>query len=287
MPRDLVIWTGPVAEFQVPDATIEGAERHFVGCRGDLGDHPHCPTIGQQLKGSPSSLYNRFKVPEEEVGDLILGAFSAGGSILKNLWVNPDYRAATTAAYLSDAIWTAAWADPSSRVPPPDEGFVAYAVDVANGPGDKLLIATTSPHPNREFATGHENLDSVKAEIERRTGRKFMRRSSMPGGIEPPASAEVWQLGNVIFAKYPEEPLGHGHTKIAGDVFGGIIQPWLAKGKGPIDSPGGLPPIPSPPGTTIPPVPPMDWSPVARQAAIVTASMIAGFSLTQLWRNRR
>lgn len=260
MTTDLVFWSGPVADFQVPDATIDGAERFFIGCRGDKGPHPYCPDYGWQLRSSFDNLIKLSPLQSrEELGDLFLGAFSAGGSIIKNITQDPEYRDAITAIYLSDAVWTAAWADAGQRIPPADLGFVEYAVDVANGPGDKLFIATFSPNPNREFATGHENLESLKAEIEKRTGRQFVLRSSMPGGIEPPLSQEVWQLGNVVFAKYPSEPLGHGHTKIAGKIFRQIIQPWVDKGKGPIDAPGAIEPPPilpliPPPGTGAPPV---------------------------------
>ncbi len=244
--RDLVVWTGPVANFQVKGATVPGAKELFIQCRGDKGPHLHCPTIGAGIAGSPSALLAKAGMTEAGLADLFFGAFSAGGSIIKRLMANPEYRRVTTSVHLADAIWTASWADKPNRVPPADEGFVAFAADVAEGPGDKLLVATVSPNQNFQWATGIENLRALKKAIEERTGRRFGVR---PGffGISP-GPAVVYQMGNVLLAEFPSKPLGHAHTQIAGQVWNKIIVPWVKKGKGELDAKGGLVPPPVTPG---------------------------------------
>jgi hypothetical protein len=246
---DLVVWTGPVANFQVPGATVPGAKELFIGCFGDRP--PHCPTIGNQIAGSPSALLAKAGVAE--LDDLFFGAFSAGGSIIKRMMLNADYRARTTSVHLADATYTGGWVDKANRVPPAIEGFVQYAVDVAEGPGDKLFIATASPNPNFQWATGIENLQSMRHEIEKRTGRTFELVSGLGIAKEP---EHTYKLGNVLFGEYSGAAnIGHGHTQLAGDIWQNIINPWLAKGKGPVEQPGGmLPPGPGP-GPVEPPGP--------------------------------
>ena len=239
---DLVVWTGPVASFKVPGATIPGAKELFIGCCGDLTPPckpPTCPTIGGQIMGSPDALLAKAKVSRANLGDLFLAGFSAGGSILKRVLTNPDYRALTTAVHGADATYTAAWVDKANRIPPYMEGYVQYGVDVAEGTGDKLLVLTASPVPNKTWATGVENLGAIRREIEKRTGKKFVERTDF-FSIEP-GPEHIYQLGNVLLAEYPMKPLGHAHTTIAPQVWEKIVQPWVAKGKGLIDQPGGLP----------------------------------------------
>lgn len=253
--ENLVVWTGPVAEFQVPGATLPGARTVFIGCCGDLTppcQPPTCPDIGNAVMGSPSALFGRVGVPEQNVGELFLAGFSAGGSILKRVLENQSYRVRVTAVHAADATYTSTWIDAAQRIPPHVEGYVLYGVDVAQGPGDKLFVATASPAPNKNWATGVENLGAIRREIERRTGRGFVERSNFFGITPEPE--RVYQLGNVILAEYPMRPLGHGHTTIAGQVWQKIIQPWLAKGKGPVAESGGLPG--QPPVTLPPPGPP-------------------------------
>lgn len=244
----LVVWTGPVAEFQIPEATLRGADRKFINCTGDGAKtgRPDCPNIGEQLMTAPDLLFTRLKVDEAQVGEVYWGAFSAGGSLVKRCLLDEDYRKRTAAVHLADATYTSAWVDSGSRMPPAIEGFTQFAVDVARGRGEKLFIATASPVPNGQWASGIENLRSIQAEVEKRTGQAFSRRSNFFGITPEPE--EVWQLGNVIFAYYPPAPLGHGHTKIAGKVWQGPIQRWVDKGKGPIDSPQGLPVVGPGPG---------------------------------------
>lgn len=249
---ELVLWTGPVSKSQVDGATVEGAKELYLGCRGDQGSWAWCPGLGQALRPAPSLLAARAGAPSLEA--IYMGAFSAGGSLLKRLLEEEPYRELTAAVHLADATYTSQWVDASSRIPPAIEGFVRYGVDVAQGPGDKLFIATASPTPNKNWASGVENLLAIEKEIERRTGLKFVERDDL-FGIGPTAE-RVSQLGNVVFGYYPGSPLGHaGHTKLAGPLWEQVIQPWVSRGRGPIDGSGPAPPPPAPP---LPPAPPSD-----------------------------
>lgn len=246
--NDIVFWSGPVAPFQVPGATVPGATDVFWGCYGDRD--PFCPGIGETLRHQPEVLLDR--AGQDAFGDLFLGAFSAGGSVVKRMLEEPEWRDRVTAVHLADATWTS-----GVKPAPPIEGLVRYAVDVATGPGDKLFIATASPIPNKQWATGHENLDAIRAAVEQRTGRAFEQRAlpaALASALAPGSEAAVvHQLGNVLFVKMPLEPYGHGHTGFAPEVWQTVIQPWVAKGKGPMDAPGGIePPVVEPP--EIPPV---------------------------------
>lgn len=205
--------------------------------------------------GSPGSLLSRAKVRFEDLGDLFFGAFSAGGSIVKRLMSNKEYRDITTAVMLSDATYVGRqWVDKKNEVSASIPGFVTYGAEVANGPGDQLFVATASPILNYEGPSGVHVLRAIRRDIEKATGRKFTKLDHF-FGIDPAPDA-AYQLGNVILAEYPLKPLGHGHFSVAPQTWGKILQPWLDKGKGPLASPGGLePPVP-------PPVPPTDSPPV-------------------------
>lgn len=244
---DLVVWSGPVANFQIPDATLSGAVELFLGCRGDKGDWAYCPQIGAELEASPSLLLARAKVPRRELGNLVLAAFSAGGSVLRRLLPHEAYRQLATVVYLADAMFTADWANAARREPPPIEPFVLFALDVLLD-DSKLMIATASPSQNGKWATGVENLDALRREIERRSGRT-MERVDTFGGIEP-GPERVYKLGNVWLAAFPMKPLGHNHPEIADQVFAKMIGPFLRGGAGtptrePVRTPARTPALPS------------------------------------------
>lgn len=281
---DLVVWQGPVYEGQVPGATLRGAARAFIPCVGDgiATGRPHCPSFGDQIRGGgiPTLLdKSHAKLSEAELGDLYLAGFSAGGSTIKRLLEEAAFRKRTSGVYLADATYTSQWVDKAARQPPAIAGFVSYAVDVIQGPGDKLFIASASPIPNGQWATGHENLRAMMAEIEKRTGQHFVERSDF-FGIDP-APEKVYQLGNVIFALYPMTPVGHGHTSLATQVFERAFQPWVDKGKGPVDSPA---PLPSAPPTTPPTAPAPGDDGFATKAAAIGAGVLGGFGLAWLLR---
>jgi hypothetical protein len=283
MKQDLVLWAGPVANYQVPGATVPGAKELFLQCVGKrMPSHGPsvklCPTIGNSLQGSVGSLLAKAGIAEGDLGDLFFGAFSAGGSVVKRALSNKAYRDATTAVMLSDATYVGGWVDKKKGLAPPIVGFVSYALDIINGPGDKLFVATASPSPNYDNPNGVQVLQAIRRDIEAKTGKKFTRLDDF-FGVEPgPESA--YQLGNVILAEYPMKPLGHGHTSIAPQTWQKILQPWLKKGKGPLQAPGGLP--------VVPPVPPsaIDKEPESADWGWLAVGGAVGLAVS-LWLARR
>jgi hypothetical protein len=174
----------------------------------------------------------------EDIDKLAIGAFSAGGSLVKRVLMHPEDRKHVTAVHLADATYTSAWENAATRRPPPIEGFVRYALDAIDGP--HLLVATASPIWNKSWASGVENLQRLREEVETRSGKQFQKLDNFYD-IDPQPDA-AYQLGNVVLAEYPYNPLGHGHTKIAGQVWDKIVNPWLMS-----DLPGPWPDKPPPP----------------------------------------
>lgn len=243
MSRDVVMWTGPVAFFQVPGSTLPDAYEISEGCFGDRD--PRCMHRAAPL----TTILARHNVPLEDVRDVVIGAFSAGGSTVKRMMLDRDSRERTAAVHLADATYTAMWENASERRPVVDEGFVQYALDAIEGP--HLLVATASPIPNKTWASGVENLQRIRQEVEQRSGKQFVELDHF-FGIEP-GPAHAYQLGNVILAEYPLQPLGHGHTHIADQVWDKIIRPWLASTRQPPTGPA--PPIDPEPNHPEPPPP--------------------------------
>jgi hypothetical protein len=231
--EDLTFWAGPVWEGDVPDAFVPGSKVLFIGCLGDRP--PWCPDYGEGMKGSIDSLAGEAGIPRDQLGEIYMGAFSAGGSLLKRLLTNPEYRAATTSVILADATYTSTWDDETSRMPPVMYGFIDYCLDVLSSGGEKLFLATASINPNKTWATGIENIQRLRQEIERLTGRSFERLDHL-FGVTTPADkvpGAVWKLGNVIFAEMSgDSDFGHGHTQISGEIWQQILIPWLEQGKG-------------------------------------------------------
>lgn len=260
---DVVVWTGPVNFQQVgPGATLAGAREINIGCFGDR--QPHCPTIaGTYLDADGRRLPRMLAahgLTESELGDLVIGAFSAGGSLVKRLLLDARDRAAIDAVHLADASYTSSWENQAKRQPPPIDGYVLYALDAIDG--QHLFVATASPIPNKTWASGVENLQRLRAEVEKVSGRTFEKLRGFYG-IDPAPDA-AYKLGNVILAEYPLQPIGHGHNVIASQVWDKIIKPWLAqRGQAPAPSPGGDGPAPPVPAGTV--------------AAGLTASSVALF----------
>ena len=251
---DLVIWTGPVNLMQVPGATVPGAIERALPCTGDGSSPPKCSDMAEALRyaGQGSMLRGmagRAGTSLEEVDDVFVGAFSAGGTVVKRMVANRDDRRRITAVMLSDATYSGAWADIKIRRPVVQPEWVDFGCEVAQGTG-KLWVATASPSPNYTWATGVECLREIRRQIEERLGQRFERLDHFYGVYPPPEYA--YKLGNVIFAEYPMKPLGHGHTKIADQVWQKVLWPWLERrgGVGPV------PPPPEPPGPPQPPVEP-------------------------------
>ena len=153
------------------------------------------------------------------------------------------------------------------------EPFIDYAIEAIDGP--RMLVATASPVPNVSVATpgavwasGVENLRELRRQIELRTGRSFSQLDHFFGITPAPAAA--YQLGNVILAEYPLEPLGHKHTQIAGQVWQSIIQPWL---DGQLPGPG-----PSPSPQPQPKLPGVDFAPLA----VLAIGTVIGYGIVRL-----
>lgn len=226
MKRDLVLWTGPVAPFQVPEATLypdpdEPMVKH-IGCLGDR--EPNCVHIADSLLDADGRriprLFARMGVDPAEVRDFVIGAFSAGGALVKRLLYDPRDRAMVRAVMLSDATYTG-WDKQGNARPIP--GFSDLGVDIANG-SPQMLVATSSTSPNFSYPNGVQGLMATMADIEARAGKRF-ERGPWLDHIDPPPTA-AYKRGDVIFGDY-QMILGHNHPRIAGQLWQSILWPWL------------------------------------------------------------
>lgn len=214
-PNTVVAWFGPVNLAQVgPDAVIPGLKAVNLTCTGD--GNPSCGAIADGFEdGSGRRLPNLLLSKGIDPGaDMIIGAFSAGGSVAKRLALNADDREQIKAMMLADATYTTGGVD---------EGFVQYALDVLQRT-DKMMVATASSAPNKDYPTGIETMAIIRAEVERRAGRAF-QAATLPD--VSPAPARVWRLGNVIFAEFPNVPHAQHATLLAGQVWQSVLVPWL------------------------------------------------------------
>jgi hypothetical protein len=158
---------------------------------------------------------------EPTVDELYIGAYSAGGSVAKRLAESEQDRRKIRVMHLADATYTSQWESEAVRRPPAIEGFVKYALDAIDGP--HLLVATASPVPNGYWATGVENLQRLREEVEKRSGHQFEKVE-----LElSPSPEAAYQLGNVILAEYPYVPLAHNHQQLSGQIWHTIVLPWL------------------------------------------------------------
>jgi hypothetical protein len=224
---DLVAWFGPVAQFQVPGATVPGAREKFWGCHG-AQIKPICNDIAWSFKGADGrslpTMASRAGVPEGELGDVFLGAFSAGGKVVRSLLLDPQDRARVRAVMLHDATY-ASWRDAQKRIPLIQDQLVRFGVELSGGDSGQLFVATASPSPNYALPTGVEVLQQLRKEIEEQSGKRFAKLDEFYG-IDPAPEA-AYKLGDVILAEYPMKPLGHKHTDIAPQVWQRITLPWL------------------------------------------------------------
>jgi hypothetical protein len=244
--QDLVVWTGPVALWQVPGATVPGAVEYNRPCTGDGSTPPKCADVAYQWGYGGGSmlpgLLQAAGLSMDSAGDVFLGAFSAGGALYRRLLENPSERRRVKALLLADATY-ASWADRRNRVPAVHQALVDFGVELADPSSEQLWVATASPSPNYDLPTGVEVLREYRRRIEEATGRSFDRLTDFYG-IDPQPDA-AYKLGNVVFAEYPMKPLGHGHTKIADQVWQRILWPWLdavRRGEKPAPAPGEKPP---------------------------------------------
>lgn len=211
----IVFWTGPVNLAQAgAGATVPGASRLNIPCTGDGSDGG--PTCGTRADSWGT-------LPGTQPGDeLFLGAFSAGGSGLKRFLLHPEARAQTRALMLADATYTD-WASPGKPLAP--EGFVLFGLDALAG--DKMFVATCSASPNKNMPNGSQTLESIRLEIERRSGRTFTEVDPSSLGVSPPP-VRAWRLGNnILFADYQMTVPHGGQVGIASQYWQNVLTPWL------------------------------------------------------------
>ena len=214
----LVVWAGPVNESQVPGATIPGAILKFIVCTGN--GSPSCGQIADSWEDSDGrrlpGMLAQLGLGEGAVGDIFLGAFSAGGSVWKRVLMHPKDRARVRAVVLSDATYT-------SPVIEPIEGFVRYGLDALQG--GKLFVATASASPNKTYGSGEEVLAATRDEIARRSGVSFEAGGSFE--TSPPPE-HIYSAPGILFAHYGWLGGGHMlHPQIAPAVWQNVVQPRI------------------------------------------------------------
>ncbi|MDD5007586.1 MAG: hypothetical protein PHC68_04175 [Syntrophorhabdaceae bacterium] len=165
----------------------------------------------------------------EETGDIVLGAFSAGGRVVRETVGNPIDAARVRAVMLADATY-ADWADAAKTKPQVNPFWLVWAEAVLASNGQKMWIATASTSPDQDRANGVQVLQAIRAAIEERTGQKFVEIPDFYG-IQPRPTA-AYRLGNIIFAEYPKEQVPHGdQVKLQPQIWNVILLPWLAQVK--------------------------------------------------------
>lgn len=225
---DLVVWTGPVNLQQAAGATVEGAVAKAFPCTGDQA--PLCSTFSWSLKDAQArrlpALVKKCGLDISSVGDIFLGAFSAGGGVLRDIFSSPEDRRRLRYVHNADATYSS-W-NVTRTSPIINDWVIQWGAEVAMGDGSQLWTATASPSPNFDNPTGVETLREIRHQIELRTGMNFEKLTSFYG-IDP-APENAYKLGNVIFAEYPLAPLYHGgHAAHAAKIWQAIMLPWLTK----------------------------------------------------------
>ncbi len=214
-----IVWIGPVSIAQVGDTSLPGAKTGFIQCKGD-----GTPTCGQIADAWPStkvaSMLGAAQLEPSDSGDVVMRAFSAGGSTAKRVCLGSDWQR-LTAVVLSDATYTS-WASPG--VPLAPEGFVKFALSALDG--NKAFIATASSTPNNNLPNGSLTLFAIKDEIEKRSGIKFNELTSIDGMPVQPVKA--WSYGSVLLADYGILVTHSQHaTLLAQPIWQNVVRPWL------------------------------------------------------------
>lgn len=230
--RDLVLWAGPVYNQQVPGATVPDAVEKFFLCRGDLS--PRCSEVSWSLKDAEGRRLPiaavRAGTTLEDTRDVFLGAFSAGGGTLRDISSSPLDRPRIRALMLADGTYSGAWFNGiDGRIPLVNDFWYQWGEYIANGDQTQMWVATASTSPNGTMANGVEVLQTIRKEIEKRTGKTFTKLEHF-WGITPAPDA-AYQLGSIIFAEYDMDRAPHGDhaTVLAPQVWKNIMHPWLAR----------------------------------------------------------
>lgn len=231
----LVLWSGPINASQAKGATVPGAQRHFFTCTGDGSLPPRC-TEYATFQGSRilPSLLSRVGLREDMVGDIYLGAFSAGGQLWKRVLDIPEDRARIRGVMLHDAAYEIG----SQKSPNFVEGYVKFGLDALKDPNKFMLmtasITPNTPRPGEYYQSGADTMRATIAEIERRSGSALTEGGTMPGAT--PRPSRLWSNGkNIFLAQYDEA----GHMGLAANApvfWEQVLQPWTAgAGKTTID----------------------------------------------------
>lgn len=194
-----LLWLGPVTLAQAKAASLDGQLVGLVQCSG-TGQPVYCESL------AASGLFGLLK--QAGLGapaDASLAAYSNGGSAVKRLLLDPAARDRVRSVYLADAMYMTS---------EPPEGFVAYGADAVIR-ADKLLVATASSAPNKNYPNGIETMRRTRDAIEARTGQRF--GPTTVAWPSPPTAA--YSLGNVHFAEYASVSHGDQVTKLAPAVF--------------------------------------------------------------------
>jgi len=270
----VVAWLGPAAPFQAPGWTPPAGSKVLnLQCTGNI--EPTCGTRADSWADASGrhlpSLLAAGHVDPVSVGDVMLNAFSAGGSAVQRICMSADDRAEIPVVVLADGMYTTDRDAHGNAVAP--EGFVRFALDALTGP--HLFVATSSSNPNKTYPTGSQTLDAVRREVEKRTGRTFQTGGHVPLPVQP---VTLWTMGNVIFGDY-QALLGHGEhvTVLNTAVWDTIVKPFLAARQ-----PGPEPPLRVPPPG--PPAPPgFPWD----RALALATGVAAGYAGVRWYDTRR
>lgn len=228
--RDLVIWAGPVNGAQVPGATIPGAAQKFLPCTGDGSSGARCGDLAVSSGGRIlPGILSRLGLREDEVGDIYLGAFSAGGHIWKRLLMSPEDRARVKGVMLHDAAFETG----TSNNPLPTQGYVEFALDALKDPSKFMLMtASTNANPSVEkkgvyYQSGAETMRSTLDAINHRSNYGVQETGLLPEGLPNPT--RLWTGGkNLFFAQY--DNVNHvGQAQMAPLFWENLLQPWVSR----------------------------------------------------------
>jgi hypothetical protein len=232
---DLVIWAGPVNAAQVPGATVADAVQKFLPCTGDGkaaggASAQRCGDLAVSSGGRIlPGILDRLGLREDEVGNIYLGAFSAGGHIWKRLLMSPEDRARIKGVMLHDAAYETG----TSKSPLPTQGYVEFALDALKDPSKFMLMtASIGANPSTEkkgvyYQSGAETMRSTIDAINHRSNYAIQEAGMLPEGLPNPS--RLWTAGkNLYFAQY--DNVGHGgHANMAPLFWENLLQPWVSR----------------------------------------------------------
>ncbi len=229
-----VIWCGPVAALQVPGASLPGAKTDFLQCTGS--GTPTCGEIASAMSNAMGrilpSLLSRVGDPPD--AKPWAAAFSAGGQIWKKVMMNPQDRFQLDGYIAADAGFEAGWANEKQGLGLSVTGYVLFAADCFADKRVFVWTASSNPNPSVQnpgtiYPSGAQTMAATMADIETRTGVKFVDVTSDPTAYpwsavtKPPR--QVWRYENVIFADYGANYSHEDHAKVlAAAVFASIPQ---------------------------------------------------------------